>query len=93
MSSRPPAYPVPLWIDRDDAPHLYRVCNVGDETLRGLRATLVGDGHLEPMHIPLLGAGESVTLTLVGPDLERESVVVLRWFRPDGDEFLWRVSF
>ncbi len=93
MSSRPPAYEVPLWIDRAGAPRYYRVCNLGDEPLRGLRPSLLGPGHLEPVHVPLLTVGGDVTLTVVGPDLERDSVMVLRWFRPDGTEYLWRFSF
>lgn len=93
MNSRPPAYPVPFWIDRRHAPRLYRVCNTGDEPVRGVRATLLGPGHVEPVLVPLLDIGGAVTLTVLGPDLERGSVAVLRWFRPDGDEYLWRFSF
>lgn len=93
MSSRPPAYPVPLWIDREGAPRTYRVHNIGDEPLRGLRASLLGPGHLEPVHVPVLAEGAGVTLTLLGPELEKGSVVVLRWFRPSGEEYLWRFSF
>ncbi|RKR74714.1 hypothetical protein [Frondihabitans australicus] len=93
MSSRSVAYEVPLWIDREGAPRVYRVCNLGDEPIRGLRATLLGPGHLEPVHVPVLTSGGDVSLTVVGPDLERGSVAVLRWFRPDGTEYLWRFSF
>ena len=93
MTSHTPAYAVPLWVDRASAPRLYRVANLGDETIRGLRADLLGPGHVEPVLVPLLFPGDSVVLTMVGPDLERSSVMVLRWFRPDGDEYLWRFSF
>lgn len=93
MSSRPLAYPVPLWLDREGAPRTYRLSNIGDEPLRGLSARLLGPGHLEPVHVPVLSPGATVTLTVVGPELERSSTAVVRWFRPSGEEFLWRFSF
>ncbi|ARC56343.1 hypothetical protein AS850_04540 [Frondihabitans sp. 762G35] len=93
MSSHPPAYAVPFVIDRSLAPRLYRLVNMGDEVVRGLRVTLLGSGLLVPVSATCLAPGSRLTLTIVGSDLSRDSIVVVRWFRPDGDEYLWRFSF
>jgi hypothetical protein len=93
MRSQTSAYPVPFWIDRESSPHLYRIVNVGDESVVGLRATLLGSGHLVPIRATTLQPGSSLSLTVIGHDLRRDTVVVLHWFRPDGDEYLWRFSF
>ncbi|GAA4670571.1 hypothetical protein [Frondihabitans cladoniiphilus] len=93
MSSHTPAYEVPFWIDRHDAPHLYRLVNLSDEMVRGVRCSLLGPGYLVPLRPTDLGPGVGVTLTLIGSDLSRSSVVVVRWFRENDDEYLWRFSF
>lgn len=97
MSSHPPAYAVPFWIDREHAPRLYRVVHLGDEDVRGVRVSLLGPGHLVPVFLPLLTPGSAVTLTLLGlepgDDPARSSVAVVSWLRPNGDEYLWRFSF
>lgn len=93
MSSHPPAYAVPFWIDRQDAPHLFRVVHLGDEDVRGVRVTLLGPGYVVPVFVPLLTPGASFTLTVLGADLSRSTVAVLSWLRPDGDDYLWRFSF
>jgi hypothetical protein len=93
MSTQPPAYPVPFWIDRRDAPRLYRLEHVGDENVRGLRVTLSGPGHVVPVFVALMTPGASVTLTVLGVDLSRSSIAHVSWLRPDGDEYLWRFSF
>ncbi|BDZ49871.1 hypothetical protein GCM10025867_21120 [Frondihabitans sucicola] len=93
MSSHPPAYAVPFWIDRQHAPRLYRLVHVGDENVRGLRVSLLGPGHLVPVFVPLLTPGASVTVTVVGVDLSLGTVAVVSWLRPDGEEYLWRFSF
>lgn len=93
MSNHTTAYSVPFWIDRHHAPRLYRLVNIGDEAVRGLRVTLLGSGLLLPVDAPVLPPGIGVTLSVVGIDLQASSVVVVRWFRPDGDEYLWRFSF
>jgi hypothetical protein len=92
MSSQSPAYAVPFWVDRERAPHIVRIVNLGDEPVRGLRVTLLGSGHLVPTAPTVLGPGSSLQLTLIGTD-SADSVGVLRWFRPDGDEYLWRFAF
>lgn len=93
MSSHAPAYAVPFWIDRHHAPRLYRLVHVGDESVRGLRVHLLGPGYLVPVFAPLLVPGASLSLTVLGVDLDRSTVAVVSWLRPNGDEYLWRFSF
>ena len=87
-----PAYSVPLRVDRSRAP-TYSLTNVGNERITGVTFCLLGSGVM-PARAPLaLEAGAATTLTIRGDDLARRTVLVVRWFRPDGDEYLWRVSF
>jgi hypothetical protein len=37
--------------------------------------------------------GEAVAATVTGKDLERDTIVIVRWLQPDGLEYLWQVSF
>jgi hypothetical protein len=40
-----------------------------------------------------LAPGETLEVEIAGRHLARDAILVLRWFRPDGVEYLWRVSF
>jgi hypothetical protein len=91
-ASPPPAYLVPLHIDRTEAP-LYRLTNDGVEELRGLALTLLGPGIMLAGIPTRLAPGDSIEFTLRGDDLSRSTIVIVRWFRPWGGEYLWRVSF
>jgi hypothetical protein len=85
-------YRVPFAFDRACAPH-YRLRNLGGEPVRGVTATLVGSGVM-PAGLPrALRPGEHLELMIRGEDLARESALVIRWLRPNGDEYLWRVAF
>jgi len=87
------AYPVPLRLDRRDAPRSYRLSNVGEEPLRGLSFTLLGSGLMRASPPLLLVPGQEVRLRIRGSSLPVSAVLIIRWFRPSGDEYLWRVSF
>lgn len=89
----PIAYQVPLRLDRRGAPHSYLLKNVGDEPLRGLSFSLLGAGLMKASPPLLLAPGQEVRLGIRGATLPLTAVLVVRWFRPDGDEYLWRVSF
>jgi hypothetical protein len=85
-------YRVPFDFDRASAPR-FRVRNRSPETLRGVTATLLGSGVM-PAQLPrLLRPGEQLELVIRGDDLARETALVIRWIRPDGEEYLWRVAF
>ncbi len=85
-------YRVPFLFDRSRAP-IYRLVNVGSERLRGVTAILSGSG-IMPAVAPLtLEPSESVEMFIRGEDLARISALQLRWLRPSGEEFLWKVVF
>lgn len=87
------AYQVPLRLDRRGAPDRYLLRNVGDEPLRGLSFSLLGAGLMRATAPLLLAPGQEVRLGIRGATLPLTAVLVVRWFRPNGDEYLWRVSF
>jgi len=67
--------------------------NLGGERLTGVTITLFGRG-LMPVGPPaVVDPGMNLEVTIYGDDLARDTIGVVRWFRPDGSEWLWRVSF
>jgi hypothetical protein len=85
-------YRIPFAFERTRAPH-YRLRNMGSEAVRGVTATLLGSGVM-PAGLPrALRPGEHLELVIRGEDLARESALVIRWLRPNGEEYLWRVAF
>jgi hypothetical protein len=86
-------YRVPFRVDRSDAPPVYRLVNTSPETLTGLRVLLLGTGLMLPVSRLRLRPGAALTVIVRGSNLARSSVLVVRWFRPGGEEYLWRVSF
>lgn len=98
MKNSPPvsidcAYPVPFRLERLPNSNLYRIINDGTERVRGLTLTLHGSGMMSASMPESLGAGEVLEVTVAGHDLARSTILVLRWFRPNGVEYLWRISF
>lgn len=86
------AYPVPFVFDRSHPPR-YRLRNGSLETLTGVRFSLLGAGSM-PVQAPItLGPGEEAEIPIHGNDLARATVLVVRWHRANGDEYLWRTSF
>ena len=85
------AYRVPFRVDRTNAP-AYRLVNVSDERLTGLRIVLLGSGLLLPISSLRLAPGTALTVVVRETD-PSSSVLIVRWFRPNGEEYLWRVSF
>lgn len=86
------AYAVPLLVDRTGAP-TYRLVNVGHERLVGLTFCLLGSGVMNTGAPRVLDVGAAIDISIRGEDLARRTVLVVRWFRPGGEEYLWRVSF
>lgn len=89
---RPVAYRVPFDLERGPG-RLYRFTNVSDEVVRGLSLTLHGSGVMAANAPRTLAPGETLEVEIAGRHLARDAILVLRWFRPDGIEYLWRVSF
>lgn len=87
-----PAYRVPFEVERVLAPR-FTLHNRGSESLHGVTLTLLGDGRLLWGLPTALDAGGSLQFVVRADDPARNSVLVVRWFRPNGDEYLWRVAF
>jgi hypothetical protein len=90
---QPLAYRVPFTVDRSRAPTRYYLVNRSEETLESIRLSLLGSGTMLPLSTRRLRPGGILAFAVHGDDLGRTSVVIVRWFRPNGDEYLWRVSF
>ena len=93
MVTRPPAYRVPFRLQREPARSAYTLVNVGGETVHGVSFTLHGSGVMAVSPPKLLPPGHGVEVTIHAANLARETILVVRWFRPNGVEYLWRVSF
>ena len=90
---QPLAYRVPFVVDRSRAPFRYYLVNRSAETLDSVRLSLLGSGLMLPISTRRVLPGGIVAFSAQGHDQSRNSVVIVRWFRPNGDEYLWRVSF
>ncbi|MFP3464883.1 hypothetical protein [Leifsonia sp. SIMBA_070] len=85
------AYPVPWSVDRTTPPH-YRLVNGGRETLHGVTVSIAGSSRLRVSAPCSVLPGESVLASVTGPHPSRDTVLVVRWFPPDGREYLWQIS-
>ncbi|MES2171534.1 MAG: hypothetical protein V4479_12565 [Actinomycetota bacterium] len=88
-----PAYPVPFAVERDAGPRRYVITNTGPERLEGITMSLLGAGVMPASAPAALEPGESLEVLISVRDLARSTVLIVRWFRPNGEEYLWRVSF
>ena len=86
------SYPVPFRVERG-AGHVYRIVNVSTESVHGVALTLHGGGVMGASAPSTLRPGEALEVTVAGRNLARSAIMVVRWFRPDGEEYLWRISF
>ncbi|MGO4594310.1 hypothetical protein AB4Z18_10875 [Leifsonia sp. 2TAF2] len=82
---------MPWNVDRTTAPH-YRLVNAGRETLSGVTVSIAGSAHLRVSAPSAVAPGEAVRASVSGRDPARDSVLVVRWFPPDGREYLWQIS-
>ena len=90
---QPLAYRVPFVVDRSRAPVRYYLVNRSTETLDSVRLAVLGTGVLLPVSHSRVPPGGLLGFAVRGENLARTTVVIVRWFRPNGDEYLWRVSF
>ena len=87
------AYPVPFRLERDAGPRRYLLINRGSEPVDGVTVSLLGPGVMPATAPSTLEVGESLQVLIAAQNLARSTVLIVRWFRPSGEEFLWRVSF
>ena len=86
------AYRVPWRIDRSAAP-LYSLVNASGDVLRGVTVSVSGRSRVRVSAPASVHPGQAVRATLSGADAARDTVLLVRWFPPDGREYLWQVSF
>lgn len=87
------AYRVPFEIERRPRHGSLRLRNVSAEPLDGVRLHLDGPGVMAASLPQQLPTGSALDVQVLGDDLAVETLLVVRWFRPDGVEYLWQVSF
>jgi hypothetical protein len=89
---RPLAYRVPWRVEREKAP-TFRIVNDSSDAVHGVTLSISGAAVMLASPPRLVAPGEAVSVTIVGHDIARDTLLVIRWFRDEGDEYLWRVSF
>jgi hypothetical protein len=89
---RPRAYPVPFLVMRP-APGRVRLVNRSEDTLRCVAFLVLGPGVVSADVVGTVEPGDVVETRVHGRDLERSTSLVVRWIRPDDQEYLWRIAF
>jgi hypothetical protein len=91
------AYRVPWLFERGDGTSMPVNCfslrNLGAERLTAVTFNLYGSGIMPASAPASLEPGDALEIVVSGHDLAKDTIGVIRWFRPDGQEYLWRVSF
>jgi hypothetical protein len=85
------AYRVPWHFERGDGIFVLR--NLGSERLTAVTFNLYGSGLMPASAPATLEPGDALEIVISGADLARDTLALVRWFRPNGQEYLWRVSF
>jgi hypothetical protein len=91
------AYRVPWHFERGDGfdrpMKCYSLRNLGPERLTGVTLNIYGSGIMPTSAPATLESGDALEIVISGADLSRDTIGLVRWFRPGGQEYLWRVSF
>jgi hypothetical protein len=91
------AYRVPWQFERGDGigmpANCFRLRNLGPERLTRVTFNLYGAGLMPSSAPSTLEPGDSLEIVISGADLSRDTIGLVRWFRPANQEYLWRVSF
>ena len=93
MVIRPLAYRVPFQLDREPARHLYRLTNTSIETVHGVTFTLHGAGIMAISPPRVVRPQHGIEVIIAARDPSANTILVIRWFRPSGVEYLWCVAF
>jgi hypothetical protein len=73
--------------------HCFTLRNLGSERLTRVTFNLYGSGLMPTSAPSTLEPGDALEIVISGANLERDTIGLVRWFRPSGLEYLWRVSF
>jgi hypothetical protein len=91
------AYRVPWQFERGDGLGIPANCftlrNLGPERLSHVTFDVYGSGLMPSSAPSTLEPGDVLEIVISGADLARDTIGLVRWFRPNGQEYLWRVSF
>lgn len=82
------AYPVPWAIIRTNVPHC-RARNVGPETLELVTVADLATGRLLTTGAARVAPGNAIEFRL---DDSRVGAAIIRWTRPTGSEYLFRIT-
>ncbi len=87
-------YRIPFSIDRSTPPW-FRLVHIGDESVRGVTLFELDavDGVVASTAPCRLLPGQAMPFSVRSQNPARGTVVIVRWFRPSGAEYVWRVSF
>jgi hypothetical protein len=85
------AYRVPWLFERGNGHFTLR--NLGPERLTAVTFNLYGSGVMPASAPVTLEAGDALEIVISGHDLAKDTIGLVRWFRPNAQEYLWRVSF
>jgi len=88
--ARPIAYRVPFALEREPARHAYLLTNTSLETVHGVTFTMHGSGVMAISPPRTLRPEHGIEVIIATG--AREAILVIRWFRPNGNEYLWRVE-
>lgn len=77
----------------DRPANCFALRNLGAEPLTAVTFNLYGSGVMPASAPATLEPGDCLEIMIAGKHLEKDAIGVIRWFRPNGQEYLWRVSF
>jgi len=86
--SRPAAYRVPFRLERRNG--AYRLINVSAEVVHGVTLTLHGSGVMAASPPRLVRPGYGIEVDVPRSRLA-DAVLVVRWVRQTGVEYVWRL--
>ena len=83
---------MPFRFERGGGLHTYQLRNVGAETVHGVTLVAHGPSLLRVSAPAELSPGQGIEVQLAARDRARSTVLVVRWLRHDGLEYVWLVS-
>lgn len=83
---------MPFLFERGRGSNAHRLRNTGAETVHGVTIVLHGPGLLRVSTPAALEPGHAIEVRLAARDLTHSRIIVVRWFRHDGLEYVWLVS-
>jgi hypothetical protein len=83
------AYRVPFELERNG--EFYRLVNVSAEVVHGVSFTLHGAGVMAISPARVVRPAHGIEVTIAARS--SAAILVVRWFRPNDIEYLWRVAF